>query len=49
MKCGQDQQPTCENGMKATMVMMKNNQAGDDNTLTSGMGLVVVWDKTLTC
>ena len=29
------QQPTYENGTKTPMVMMKKNQVGDDNTLTS--------------
>jgi len=34
-KCARDQQPKCEIGQKTTMVMMKKNQVGDDNTLTS--------------
>jgi len=31
MKYGRDQQPIYENGTKTTIVMMKNNQVGDDN------------------
>ena len=40
------EQPTYKNRMKTTMVMMKNNQVGDDNMFTSAMLLTLFAEAT---